>query len=183
MLVAAFECSIFLTKKFFWTNPKREALLNVIMHILMGILIFVTLYLFHKYKNILQFTFTSWQEFLWHSFSLQQLPTRLREILFAFRLIPCLPLFFLWVYSISKKYDALEKSFFEKAYNKPILYFLNYTIILGVALLLNMTPACQLVYAVIVLYTKLNFMKSLLHLLVNKTMEKIEVQYTMEVTK
>ena len=183
MLIAAFENTIFLTKKFYWTNPKKEAMLNAVMHLFMGISIFFTVALFKKHESLLIYNFNSWQEFLWCGFSLNQLPSATREVLFILRIIPCVPLCYLWSFSISKKYDAIGKSFFEKAFNKPILLFLSYTILLAFALVLDLTPICQIVYAIVVLYLKLSFVKALFLLLETRTMEKIEVQYTMEIKK
>jgi hypothetical protein len=174
--ISLYNGSLFLIKKYNFSKLDTEIRITAFLQItqFMAIGLIVTMPLFKiYYEPILAKDYIEWLYILNSSFTKDNYIVRF--IFVTLRIVPLAILSCLWVHSISKKYDKMEKSYFTKSANNPIYFFIVYESLFSVLPYLRFESEIEFFIVLVAVYTlRLLFNKSVLKWLRHPDMEQIE---------
>ncbi len=175
-LVSLYNGTLFLIKKYNYTKLNTEiritAFLQMFQFMLIAYVISMpTFKVFYQPK--LAANFLEWLYILNASFSENN--GFVRDFFLFVRFIPIIILSVLWVKSISKKYNKMEKSYFTKSANLPIYYFVVYECLFSILPFLKIETQFEYLIIILSVYIlRLLFNTSVLKWLRHPDMEQIE---------
>lgn len=178
-----YNCSIFLIKKYNFTNIKNELIITSLLQLFCFInIVFACSCPYFRYSNIRALTFDSYPEMVYFILTglgnyaiFYESNDLIYALLSYLKLFPLFILGAMWVNSIGKKYNYKSHSYFVKSANHSIFFFLLYESLLVSLSYYDYRNNVELsIYLIFIFILKFIFSRKILFWLRHKDMEEIE---------
>lgn len=175
-LVSLYNGSLFLIKKYNFSKLNSEIRITAFLQIFqfMAVAYIVAMPTFKVYyRPELADNYLEWLFILNSSFS--KYNPIIKDIFLFIRSLPLGILTVLWVRSISKKYNKMEKSYFTKSANKPVYFFLIYEMLYSILPYIKLETKFEYLTVIVLVYLlRMLFNVNVLKWLRHPDMEQIE---------